>query len=222
MTAPVTADLTLTHDDRVLLHAIAMAGDVVLVADVEYLVERWPWTSPMDAERVTELAEAGLIERADRGWFVAYRVDKAIAEELPAALDPMLRGFVGEMLCRGADSLERFQLGVRRMLAGGREEALVEVSRAWAATAAGREGPRGEQFVAALGSLRLRPQLKLRLAEAVPVLAPEPQGWVESLKDRLTVVEPPLRRAAAAAAAAFFVALELLGHAADVAAKTRN
>src|SRR5690349_10732110 len=115
MTPRFAPPLDLTADDRVLLHAVAMAGDAVLACDLEYLVARWPWECGMDGARVAELAEAGLLHQADHGWFVPLDVDLAVATGLPKELDPLLRGFVGEMLCRGADDLERFKLGVRRM-----------------------------------------------------------------------------------------------------------
>lgn len=176
------APLALTEDDRVLLHAVAMAGDAVREADLDYLLARWPWTSPMDWDRVAELADAGLLARTDDGWFVPLAVDVEASATLPKALDPLLRGFVGEMLCRGADSIERFQLGFRRMIAGGREHALVAVSRAWGASPAGRQGPRAEAFVAALGARRLGPALAGLLMEAVPAIEPERGGWRAPLR----------------------------------------
>jgi hypothetical protein len=182
--------IVLTDDDRVLLHAIAMAGDAVREADVDYLLARWPWAAPMDWDRVAALADEGLLAQTDDGWFVPLAVDVAASAALPRALDPLLRGLVGEMLCRGADSIERFQLGFRRMIAGGREHALVAVSRAWGETPAGRQGPRGEAFVAALGARRLGPALASLLMEAVPALAPERTGW-----------RAPLRMVATAASA---------------------
>jgi len=178
MTPPTTlAPLELTDDDRVLLHAIAMAGDAVHEADVAYLLARWPWAAPMDWDRVAALADEGLLAQTDDGWFVPLAVDVQASAALPRALDPLLRGFVGEMLCRGADSIERFQLGFRRMIAGGREHALVAVSRAWAESPAGRKGPRAEAFVAALGARRLGPALASLLMEAVPAVAPVRSGW---------------------------------------------
>jgi hypothetical protein len=182
--------LVLTDDDRVLLHAVAMAGDAVREADLNYLLSRWPWAAPMEWDRLQELASAGLLAQTDDGWFVPLAVDVAASAALPRALDPLLRGFVGEMLCRGADSIERFQLGFRRMIAGGREHALVSVSRAWGQSPAGRAGPRAEAFVAALGARRLGPALASLLMDAVPDLAPERSIW-----------RAPLRMVATAASA---------------------
>ena len=63
MTPPATlAPLELTDDDRVLLHAIAMAGDAVHEADVAYLLARWPWAAP-----------AWWARRAPNGWRMCAR-----------------------------------------------------------------------------------------------------------------------------------------------------
>jgi len=197
--------LVLTDDDRVLLHAIAMAGDAVREGDVEYLLARWPWATSMDWDRVASLADEGLLAQTDDGWFVPLAVDMQASAALPRALDPLLRGFVGEMLCRGADSIERFQLGFRRMIAGGREHALVAVSRAWAESPAGRKGPRAEAFVAALGARRLGPALSSLLMEAVPRLSPDRAGW-----------RAAWARTAAAAAASMLILFDVVERAAQL------
>lgn len=217
-TFPETADFALSADDRVLLHAIAMAGDAVREADVAYLLERWPWATPMDWERVADLEAAGLLQQTDDGWFVPLAVDLGVSAKLPKSLDPLLKGLVGEMLCRHADSFDRFQRGFRRMLAGGREQAVVSASRAWSRTAAAQMAPRGEQFVAALGGTqRLGPVLCARLSEAVPEIA-TPWTWTapfRALSARLQA-QPAYARTAAAAAAASFVLLDLVGRSAPV------
>ncbi len=209
--------LTLSTDDRVLLHAISMAGDAVREADVAYLLGRWPWATAMDRSRVDELEAEGLLQRTDDGWFVPLAVDMEAAAELPKALDPMLKGLVGEMLCRHADTFDRFQQGFRRMIAGGRDHALVAVSRAWAASPASQNGPRGARFVDALGAKRLAPELRERLREAVPDLR-APSAWARPFRLLAARVagQPGFQRAAAAAAAAAFVALELLGRTSHV------
>lgn len=210
-------DTTLTTDDRVLLHAIAMAGDAVREPDVAYLLARWPWAGPMDRDRVAELESAGLLHQTDDGWFVPLSVDLDAATELPRALDPLLKGLVGEMLCRHADSFDRFQQGFRRMIAGGRENALVAASRAWSVTPAALAGPRGSQFVDALGARRLSPMLRERLREAVPEIR-SPLRWTTPFRALAARVrgQPRFQRAAAAAAAAVFVGLELLGRTSHV------
>lgn len=214
---PASLDFALSADDRVLLHAIAMAGDAVREADVAYLLERWPWASPMDWDRVADLEEAGLLQQTKDGWFVPLAVDLEAAAELPKSLDPLLKGLVGEMLCRHADSFDRFQLGFRRMIAGGREQAIVAASRVWASTPAAQTAPRGERFVAALGAKRLGPTLCAELSQAVPEIAP-PSPWTapfRALSARLQA-QPMYARTAAAAAAASFVLLDLVGQSAPV------
>jgi hypothetical protein len=199
---PASLDFALSADDRVLLHAIAMAGDSVREADVAYLLERWPWASPMDWDRVADLEEAGLLQQTKDGWFVPLAVDLEAAAELPKTLDPLLKGLVGEMLCRHADSFDRFQLGFRRMVAGGREQAIVAATRVWASTPAAQDAPRGERFVAALGAKRLGPTLCAELSQAVPEIAP-PSPWTapfRALSARLQA-QPMYARTAAAAAA---------------------
>lgn len=212
-----TPDLALSQDDRVLLHAIGMAGDSVREADLAYLLERWHWSAPMDWERVAELEQAGLIQCTDDGWFVPFAVEMEAAAKLPKELDPMLRGFVGEMLCRHADSFDRFQLGFRRMLAGGREHALVSASRAWASTPAAQSAPRGWRFVNSLGAKRLGPVLGAQLSEAVPELR-RGRDWGQPFRafGARLMTRPAFARAAAAAAAATLVALEFLGRTARV------
>lgn len=214
---PASLDFALSADDRVLLHAIAMAGDAVREADVAYLLERWPWAAPMDWDRVADLEEAGLLQQTKDGWFVPLAVDLEAAAELPKSLDPLLKGLVGEMLCRHADSFDRFQLGFRRMIAGGREQAIVAASRVWASTPAAQTAPRGERFVAALGAKRLGPTLCAELSQAVPEIAP-PSPWTapfRALSARLQA-QPMYARTAAAAAAASFVLLDLVGQSAPV------
>jgi hypothetical protein len=214
---PASLDFALSADDRVLLHAIAMAGDSVREADVAYLLERWPWASPMDWDRVADLEEAGLLQQTKDGWFVPLAVDLEAAAELPKTLDPLLKGLVGEMLCRHADSFDRFQLGFRRMVAGGREQAIVAATRVWASTPAAQDAPRGERFVAALGAKRLGPTLCAELSQAVPEIAP-PSPWTapfRALSARLQA-QPMYARTAAAAAAASFVLLDLVGQSAPV------
>ncbi|MBK7905183.1 MAG: hypothetical protein IPJ78_01315 [Gemmatimonadetes bacterium] len=214
---PASLDFALSADDRVLLHAIAMAGDSVREADVAYLLERWPWASPMDWDRVADLEEAGLLQQTKDGWFVPLAVDLEAAAELPKSLDPLLKGLVGEMLCRHADSFDRFQLGFRRMVAGGREQAIVAATRVWASTPAAQDAPRGERFVAALGAKRLGPTLCAELSQAVPEIAP-PSPWTapfRALSARLQA-QPMYARTAAAAAAASFVLLDLVGQSAPV------
>lgn len=214
---PASLDFALSADDRVLLHAIAMAGDAVREADVAYLLERWPWASPMDWDRVADLEEAGLLQQTKDGWFVPLAVDLEAAAELPKSLDPLLKGLVGEMLCRHADSFDRFQLGFRRMVAGGREQAIVAATRVWASTPAAQDAPRGERFVAALGAKRLGPTLCAELSQAVPEIAP-PSPWTapfRALSARLQA-QPMYARTAAAAAAASFVLLDLVGQSAPV------
>jgi len=214
---PASLDFALSADDRVLLHAIAMAGDSVRDADVAYLLERWPWASPMDWDRVADLEEAGLLQQTKDGWFVPLAVDLEAAAELPKSLDPLLKGLVGEMLCRHADSFDRFQLGFRRMVAGGREQAIVAATRVWASTPAAQHAPRGERFVAALGAKRLGPTLCAELSQAVPEIAP-PSPWTapfRALSARLQA-QPMYARTAAAAAAASFVLLDLVGQSAPV------
>lgn len=210
-------DFALSADDRVLLHAISMAGDSVREADVNYLLERWPWASPMDWDRVADLEEAGLLQQTKDGWFVPLAVDLEASAELPKSLDPLLKGLVGEMLCRHADSFDRFQLGFRRMVAGGREQAIVAASRVWASTPAAQTAPRGERFVAALGAKRLGPTLCAELREAVPEIV-SPSRWtapLRALSARLQA-QPMYARTAAAAAAASFVLLDLVGQSAPV------
>lgn len=214
---PASLDFALSADDRVLLHAIAMAGDAVREADVAYLLERWPWASPMDWDRVADLEEAGLLQQTKDGWFVPLAVDLEAAAELPKSLDPLLKGLVGEMLCRHADSFDRFQLGFRRMVAGGREQAIVAATRVWASTPAAQDAPRGDRFVAALGAKRLGPTLCAELSQAVPEIAP-PSPWTapfRALSARLQA-QPMYARTAAAAAAASFVLLDLVGQSAPV------
>lgn len=214
---PASLDFALSADDRVLLHAIAMAGDAVREADVAYLLERWPWAAPMDWDRVADLEEAGLLQQTKDGWFVPLAVDLEAAAELPKSLDPLLKGLVGEMLCRHADSFDRFQLGFRRMIAGGREQAIVAASRVWASTPAAQTAPRGERFVAALGAKRLGPTLCAELSQAVPEIG-APSPWTapfRALSARLQA-QPMYARTAAAAAAASFVLLDLVGQSAPV------
>ena len=210
-------DLELTTDDRVLVHAIAMAGDAVSTHEIDYLLERWPWTAPMGRARIYELELAGQLHRTDTGWFAPLAVDLEAADALPKELDPLLKGFVGEMLCRNADSFDRFQQGFRRMIAGGREHALVAASRAWSVTPAALVGPRGVRFVEALGAKRLSPVLRDRLREAVPELR-APFRWTKPFRVLAARVsaQPGFQRAAAAAAAAVFVGLELLGRTSHV------
>ena len=206
--------IEMTDDDRVLLHAIGMAGDAVREGDVAYLLSRWPFATPMDWARVEALEAAGMLQRTDDGWFVPYAVEVEVAATLPKALDVPLKGFVGEMLCRGADSLERFQLGFRRMLAGGREHALVAVCRVWAAQPAGRKGPRGTRFVDTLSSKKLSPALRAELADAVPELE-TPSAWrapLRTLREKLAWPEGLTPAAATAAAIALFL-LDLVGRA---------
>jgi hypothetical protein len=121
------------------------------------------------------------------------------------------------MLCRHADSFDRFQLGFRRMVAGGREQAIVAATRVWASTPAAQDAPRGERFVAALGAKRLGPTLCAELSQAVPEIAP-PSPWTapfRALSARLQA-QPMYARTAAAAAAASFVLLDLVGQSAPV------
>jgi len=209
--------LVLTDDDRVLLRAIAIAGDAVRVRDIDYLIGRWPWATPMDRARIVDLEAEGYLHRSADGWFVPLAVEVAVTRELPKALDPVLRGFVGEMLCRGADSMDRLQLGVRRMIAGGRETALVSACRVWGDGPAGQVGPRGARFVEALGAFKLGPELRVRLRAAVPELEPVHVRWFRPMRDLGSRVarSPAVSQAVAAAAALLLAAIEFLGRAAD-------
>jgi hypothetical protein len=158
---------SLTLDDAAFLRAVAMVGDVVRDAELGYLIARGPWTGLFDRTRVTALIDAGLLHQAAEGCFVTADVASAVANRLPLGLHPILVRIVGEALALEADSLERLQMGIRRLRAQSNDAAILAASKRWASTAAGIAGPRGARFVDAIDGGRLSPALQAALRAAV-------------------------------------------------------
>lgn len=161
---------SLSIDDRVLIRAIAIVGDVIRPPELTQLLEGWRWAVPMTWERVAELEARGLLSRTAAGWYVTQAVDATVGHGVGAALHALLSQFVGMVLCREADSIDRFRLGMRRVLAAEDPTPVVALCRAWASTEAGRAGPRGAAFVDAVGLERLPATIRLRVMAAVPEL----------------------------------------------------
>lgn len=167
------AALALSMDDRSLIRAIAIVGDVMKERELERLLERWAWGRPMSRARVGELEALGVLCRVSDGWFVTHEADALVGDALGDVVGALLMACVGGIVCHEAESVDRFGLGLRRVLASGDEGAAVELCRAWAGTPAGLAGPRGDAFVEAVGLGRAPTAVRARIASAVP----EPSPW---------------------------------------------
>lgn len=160
--------MSVTLDDEVLLRAIALAGDVVSECELTYLIAHWTWSAPLGLERVAALEAAGCIHRTVNGYFVPADVAAAVAARVPLGMHPALLRLVGEMLAFDAESFERLQMGIRRLLAQRNEATILEACRRWAVSRAGMAGPRGHRFVEAIGAGRMSRRFREEVAQAVP------------------------------------------------------
>lgn len=179
----------LSVDDRLLIRAIAIVGDVMREREVARLLERWPWGRPMTWERVRALEERGLLLRATDGWYVAHEVDAQVASGIGAAVQRLLTPFVGAIVCAEAETIDRFRIGLRRVLVAEDHRHVVALCRVWGESPAGRAGPRGLAFVEAVGLQRAAAPLRVRLVTAVPeaVRSSSLRTWVRDLWRALRV-----------------------------------
>lgn len=172
-------------DDRVLVRAIALAGDVVTAPELERLFTRWAWARPISLARVHELEALRVLTRAADGWYVKQRADALVGDSLGPEVQSLLLVTVGSIMCELATDLDRFRLGLRRVRSGGDERVLIAHCRRWAASEAGLAGPRGKAFVEAMGMETLPRGLRSRVIAAVPAID---RG--RSISDRIAAVVP--------------------------------